>query len=120
MKARGIKMGLLGIAMLAALSAIVMLLWNALIPTIFGLTAINFWQALGLFILAKILFGGFGRRGMMNRMHGENPIHKKWKKMTPEQRMEFIAKRRKFGFGGPFGRDRFDMDEYGEHGKENE
>ena len=114
-------MVLLGTIEVAALSAIVMLLWNLLIPEIFGLTVINFWQAAGLFILAKILFGGFGRRGMM--MHGkhrENPIHAKWNKMTAEQRKEFIEKRRKFGFGGPFGRDHFDIDESTEHRKENE
>ena len=47
-----------GIAALLAL--LVMLLWNWLIPTIFvGGPVITFWQALGLLILAKILFGGF-------------------------------------------------------------
>jgi hypothetical protein len=46
-----------GIAALLAL--LVMLLWNWLIPTIFvGGPVITYWQALGLMILAKILFGG--------------------------------------------------------------
>jgi hypothetical protein len=35
---------------------IVMFLWNALIPVIFGLIALSYWQALGLFILAVVLF----------------------------------------------------------------
>lgn len=39
---------------------IIMWLWNALMPEIFGLIQINYWQAVGLFILAKIIFGGFG------------------------------------------------------------
>lgn len=48
----------IGILVLAAvLSALpVMLLWNALIPVIFGLTKITFWQALGLEVLCGLLF----------------------------------------------------------------
>ena len=75
----------------AAFSAIVMLLWNWLIPDIFGLGAINFWQALGLFALTRILFGSFGlfeRARMHKRIHHDldgNPIHKKWMKMSAEQ-----------------------------------
>ncbi|MDR2954718.1 MAG: hypothetical protein LBV43_06525 [Prevotella sp.] len=116
MKLKYIKLVLFPIITLAALSAIVMLLWNLLIPGILGLATINFWQALGLFILARILFGGlgfgrFGRRGMMHSR--ENPIHEKWRKMSPEQRLRFIEKRRRFGFGGPFGRDHSDMEEHG-------
>ncbi|WP_435624232.1 hypothetical protein [Flagellimonas sp.] len=36
---------------------VVMLLWNWLMPSIFGLTTIGYWQAIGLLALAKILFG---------------------------------------------------------------
>ncbi len=39
---------------------IVMWLWNALIPDIFGLIRIDYWQAVGLLILFKVLFSGFG------------------------------------------------------------
>ena len=48
----------IGVLVLAAvLSALpVMLLWNALIPAIFGLTKITFWQALGLEMLCGLLF----------------------------------------------------------------
>lgn len=42
---------------------VTMLLWNALMPAVFGVTAITFWQALGLVILGRLLFGGRpGRR----------------------------------------------------------
>lgn len=124
MKTRCIKRVLLGIIGIAIVTAIIMLLWNWLIPGIFGLTTITFWQALGLFILSRILFGGFGRFGrgrmmMHNRMR-ENPIHEKWKKMSCEQRKEFIDKRMKFGFGGFFDKEHFDIDEYGDSGKEKE
>ena len=37
---------------------------------------------------------------------GMNPVREKWMKMTPEQRKEFINKRKKMGFG-PWGRDDF-------------
>ncbi|HEY9167127.1 MAG TPA: hypothetical protein VIS48_13305 [Candidatus Kryptonia bacterium] len=47
---------------LAVGSLIVMLLWNALLPVLFGLKTIDYLQAIGLLVLAKILFGGFGRR----------------------------------------------------------
>jgi hypothetical protein len=33
-----------------------MLLWNWLIPTIFGLSEITLWQAIGLNVLSTILF----------------------------------------------------------------
>ncbi|HPJ01727.1 MAG TPA: hypothetical protein PKU80_02675 [Candidatus Limiplasma sp.] len=38
---------------------IIVWLWNWLMPMIFGLPTITFWQGVGVFILAKILFGGF-------------------------------------------------------------
>jgi hypothetical protein len=46
--------GVLGLA----LGYIVMWLWNALMPSIFGLPLIGYWQAVGLFILAHLLFKG--------------------------------------------------------------
>ena len=49
-----------------------MWLWNQLMPAIFGLHAINFWQALGMLVLCKILFGGFRGRpawGTLARPH---------------------------------------------------
>ena len=105
MKKLGFLMHLGLVAIAAVFGVAVMLLWNALIPTIFGLTVINFWQALGLLVLARILFGGFGHRGMkggMRGMHHSNPIHDKWKKMTDEQRKEFISRRREHMHGGHF------------------
>jgi len=51
------------------LGSIVMLLWNWLMPLIFGLGIINYWQAVGIIILAKILFGGFGHHKSANNNH---------------------------------------------------
>lgn len=39
---------------------IIMWLWNAIMPDIFGLTEISYWQGVGLLLLSKILIGGFG------------------------------------------------------------
>lgn len=38
----------------------VMLLWNWIMPTIFGLPEIDYWLAFGIIILARLIFGGFG------------------------------------------------------------
>lgn len=108
MTTRILKMLLWGVLVLAAFGTAVMLLWNFVVAATFGIATVNFWQALGLLVLSRILFGGFGRFGH-GRMRGDmpgrgkNPFHDKWMKMTPEERKEFINKRKKFGFGGPFG-----------------
>ena len=57
--ARGIGFG---IVFLGLFSLIVFLLWNWIMPAIFGLTTITYFQALGLLILSKILFFGFNSR----------------------------------------------------------
>lgn len=39
---------------------LVMLLWNWLMPEIFGLSVISYWQAFGIVILSKLIFSGIG------------------------------------------------------------
>ena len=47
------------VALICFLSGwVTMLLWNWLVPVIFGLETITFWQALGLIVLVKLVFGG--------------------------------------------------------------
>ena len=74
-----------GSLFVAVMGAVVMFLWNNLIPEIFTVPEITFWQALGLLILARILFGGFGGRGF--RRHGD--WKRKWMHMSPEERARF-------------------------------
>ncbi|OYW19930.1 MAG: hypothetical protein B7Z54_02520, partial [Sphingobacteriales bacterium 12-47-4] len=50
---------LLAAAGIMLFSWIVMLLWNATLPALVGVKVISFWQAAGLLVLSKILFGGF-------------------------------------------------------------
>ena len=52
----GILFAIGGIGLLALFGLIVMLLWNWLMPDIFGLPRLNYWQAWGLQILCWILF----------------------------------------------------------------
>jgi hypothetical protein len=54
---------ILGIGVCILLGFVVMWLWNWLMPSIFGLGTIKYWQAVGLFALAKLFFGGFGSGG---------------------------------------------------------
>ncbi len=69
----------------AAFGLVVMSLWNWLAPAVFGGHAINYWQALGLLVLSRILFGGFrGRRG-----HGMRSGYRFTSEMTPEEREKF-------------------------------
>jgi len=64
-----------GVMVVVALASLafgyfVMTLWNWLIPGIFhGMGVINFWQAVGLLILARILFKGGGGHWGHNRWH---------------------------------------------------
>ena len=58
----GVGIALAGIAGLAILAIIIALptmwLWNYLMPEIFGLTEIGFWQALCINLFCGILFKG--------------------------------------------------------------
>lgn len=82
-------LALLGMTAFIALGGgVVMLLWNWLLPSLFGWPALTFWKALGLLALCRILFGGFGMRGGMGR-------HR-----SPEDRARLRHRlRERFGFG---------------------
>jgi hypothetical protein len=59
----GIGFGILGVGLLALFGWVVMLLWNWLMPELFGLKPLGYWQAWGLLALCTILFKGMGSRG---------------------------------------------------------
>jgi len=78
MKSKYILWPIFFIAMGAAMTVVVMLLWNWLMPILFGLTIITLWEALGILILSKILFGGhMGKRG--HGCHCGGNSHYGWK-----------------------------------------
>ncbi|WP_185212524.1 hypothetical protein [Sphingobacterium mizutaii] len=63
-KGKKIFIGIAIVIFFFLLIALLQFLWNKLMPEIFGLKTIDYWQALGLFILSKLLFGrGFGKPG---------------------------------------------------------
>lgn len=80
---------------LFALSGIVMLLWNWIIPSISTLTALTYWQAMGLFVLCRILFGGFrfGYRKHRDAVHQHlshhAPFKDKFMEMSDDERQQF-------------------------------
>jgi H+/Cl- antiporter ClcA len=65
----------------------VMRLWNWLMPDLFSLHTITYWQAIGVLVLSKILFGGFrGGRGGGPWGWRRRRMMEQWAKMTPEER----------------------------------
>jgi hypothetical protein len=80
------------IAALTGFSFVVMLLWNAIIPSIFTTVGvISFWQALGLLVLSKILFGGFRGRPGGGGWKGRRSMYwkEKWMSMSEEEKAKF-------------------------------
>ena len=71
--ARIVLMVIGGVALAVLVAAIfgfaVMYLWNWLMPALFGLKTIGYWEALGIVLLAKLLFGNFGQH------HGGHHAH---------------------------------------------
>jgi len=61
---------------------LVMHLWNWLLPPLFGVHVITFWQALGLVLLCRILFGSWG--GGPGNRRGRR--RERWERMSPEER----------------------------------
>jgi hypothetical protein len=75
---------------------ITMQLWNWLMPAILGLHTITFWQALGLLVLSKILFGGFHRHSGGG---GRRRMKEHWAQMSAEEREKFRSGMRGRGRG---------------------
>jgi Ca2+/H+ antiporter, TMEM165/GDT1 family len=72
----------------------VMLLWNNIIPFVIPVVKpLIYWQAVGLLLLARILFGGFrgGRCGPFGRgdFRGGSAWRQKMMDMTDEEREKF-------------------------------
>ena len=97
---RGLMFALAGALFVTLFSFFVMQLWNWLTPPLFGWHTITFWQAVGLLVLSKILFGGF-RGGRGGPPWGwRRRMMERWDQMTPEEREKFRESFR--GRCGPF------------------
>ena len=51
---------ILGVGIAILVGFIIMWLWNGLMPKIFNLPLITYWQGLGLALLGRLILGGFG------------------------------------------------------------
>ncbi len=80
----------------ALVGYLVMVLWNAILPEVAHAGTLSFWQALGLLLLCRILFGGFHFRGRGGRPpFDKSNLREKWMNMTEEERAQFKARWRK-------------------------
>ena len=80
------------------LGAIVMLLWNAILPEVTSARPLSYWQALGLLVLSRILFGSFrfDRPGKAPEYWKKRREWRdKWMNMTEEERAQFRESWRK-------------------------
>jgi len=102
MRRRWIFMAPLAIAGMVIFTVVggqlVLQLWNWLLPPLFDVPRITFWQALGILLLCRILFGrlgagscGSGRSHFRNRMADRmaDRVGDRWDAMTPEERERF-------------------------------
>jgi hypothetical protein len=92
-RVHGLRIAAFGVLGIAVAGGVTMTLWNSLMPPIFGLPGLSFWQALGLLLLGRLFFGGFGGRGRRPRF-----AHS----MTSEERERFReAMRQRCGGASP-------------------
>lgn len=91
------KFAVVVIAAVGLFGFIVMRLWNWILPPVTGWHPISYWQALGLLVLSKILFGGLRGHGA----HWRKRMLRRWADMTPEEREKFReAMRTRCGYRG--------------------
>lgn len=80
---------MMALLFLSALGFVVMYLWNNILVDATGVNPLNYWEAVGLFVLSRILFGGFKFGGGHKRHSKRAHWHNKWKNMTEEERAAF-------------------------------
>lgn len=78
------------------IALLVMLLWNALLPDLLPVKSINYWQALGLLILCRILSGNMGG-GPHRKPFGKFSQHnrERWMHMSEEEKLKVKEEWRK-------------------------
>ena len=77
---------------LLALGGLVMLLWNAVLPPLLHVSSISFWQAVGLFVLCKILFSPLRPGGRRHAVGPPGPLKEKLMNMSEEEKTAFREK----------------------------
>jgi hypothetical protein len=98
-----VKLGVglvLVITMLALVTWVLMSLWNVLVPELFRGPTLGFWQAAGLLVLARILFGSWRGRGW-HRGWRRRHFKERWQSMTPEERDRLRERLGRCGWRSP-------------------
>jgi len=87
------------LTVVALMSLAVYGLWNSVAADVLGVKTITYWQALGILVLARILFGGFPRGGVpWGPAFRHRMMMKRWESLTPEQREKMRQEmRERFG-----------------------
>ena len=83
-----LRIALVAALAIGAIGFVVMSLWNWLAPAAFGGHLIGFWQAIGLFALARLLVGGLRGHGHRHG-HWRHRMAHRWSRMSEEERERF-------------------------------
>lgn len=93
---------ILGIGAFILFTFILMWLWNWLMPAIFTLKLITFWQAAGILVLSKILFSGscHAQKWQSDRKKKfwHSRFEEKWKTVPENKKADFARKMEEKGF----------------------
>lgn len=89
---KGVGILLVAIAAIAVLGLAVMVLWNVLVPALFRGPLLDYWQAVGLLLLSRLLFGGLRGRGGWYGGWRQRMWRERWEQMTPEERARLREK----------------------------
>ena len=91
---KSLGLGVLMVVAFLALVYIFMYIWNRTIPAVFGLKEIDYWQALGLLVISRIMIGGFGFRwaNAGKQKFWRERVKMKMQHMSPDERDEFKRK----------------------------
>lgn len=89
-KARFVLIPLGAVAMIALAGFVVMFLWNNVLTDVLHVSALSFWQAVGIFLLCKLLFGFTpgGRRRCCGGFR-DRAMHQRFKGMNDEDKEKF-------------------------------
>jgi len=91
---KGFVMLVLIVVVVLLVGYLVMLLWNTILTDVLAVNSLNYWQALGILLLSRILFGRWGAPNYKGKK-GFSKRHRwkeKWMNMSEEERMQFKAK----------------------------
>lgn len=74
------------IAFLLAIGWLVMFLWNSILPEVTSVKRLTYWQAVGLLLLSKILFGSFRKPAPWSKK--KEHWRKRWNNMSDAERQD--------------------------------